>query len=86
MTLTLLPDVEAGPAERVVRMTVAVGVNRLGGWAIIGWRGAAPAELREQCQQVVDDPAGAVRLITLEVPVIADAALAQLLEDDTCQP
>ena len=82
--LILLPEADTGPAERVVRMRVAVAVTSLGGWAVLGWRGAASSALQEGVKLLADDPVGAIRFITLDVPVLADAALAELLGDDAC--
>ena len=65
----------------MVRMRVAVGVTPLGGWAIVGWRDGAPMELQQMVKLLADDPVGAIRFITLDVPVLADAALTQLLGD-----
>ena len=66
-------------SERMLRVRVAVAINALGGWAVIGWRGAAPAAMREEAQLLCDDPQGAVRVVEVDVPVISNAALAALL-------
>ena len=80
--LTLKPV--PAEAEELVRvpMTVAVAVNARGGWALVGWRGGSPVEMREQVQLVLDDPVGVVRTVTLMVPVLAREEVAKLLLGD----
>jgi hypothetical protein len=63
-----------------VPMLAAVAINARGGWALAGWRGAAPEEMRQQVRLILDDPVGVIRICCLTVPVLTDEAMRKLLE------
>ena len=80
--LTLLPvtDIKAD-TDQVTRVPLlaAVGVTARGGVAVVGWSGAVDGEMRQQVRELLDDPAGVVRVAVLMVPVLANDTVRAML-------